>query len=46
VELNVSVVGPRGRLFERSVRSAGFAPGAEAAQDQAVQRVVDAMRGW
>ncbi len=46
VELNVTVVGPRGRLFEKSVRSAGFAPGAEAAQAQAVQRVVDAMRGW
>lgn len=46
IELNVSVVGPRGRLFEKSVRTAGLAANAADAQGQAVQRAVDAMRGW
>ncbi len=46
IDLNVSVVGPRGRLFERSVRTAGLAANAADAQGQAIQRAVDAMRGW
>ncbi len=46
IDLNVSVVGPRGRLFDKSLRSAGLAPTRDAAESQAIQRVVDAMRGW
>jgi hypothetical protein len=45
-ELDVSVVGPRGRLFQKNVRSAGFAASEAEAQSQAVQRAVDAMRSW
>jgi hypothetical protein len=46
IELNVSVVGPRGRLYEKTARTAGLAPNRDAAESQAIQRVVDAMRGW
>jgi hypothetical protein len=46
IELNVSVVGPRGRLYEKNSRTAGLAQSREAAESQAIQRIVDAMRGW
>jgi len=46
VDLNVTVVGARGRLFEKSARTAGLADDPQAATKQAVQRVVDGMRTW
>ena len=46
IELNVTVTGPRGRLFDKNSRSAGLAVGAEDAKKQAFQRIIDGMRTW
>jgi hypothetical protein len=46
VDLDVTVTSPRGKLFKKSVRTAGLADSEYAAQQQALQRAVDAMRTW
>ncbi len=46
IELNVTVAGPRGRLYAKSARTAGLAGSPLEAKRQAMQRVTDGMRTW